>query len=125
MTKQEAFDKAWEFITAQGKPAMRGSGFGGSCMYRSEGLSCAVGCLIPDEMAERWDDAREAAIDRIALQFPEDYEERFGDLLPGFLREVQRAHDNAGTGPAAEDFVSNFQARMRSVAGLHDLQVPA
>lgn len=47
MTNQEAFDK----IVAR---LMDGTGRaldeGGECMYRApNGLSCAVGCLIPDE----------------------------------------------------------------------------
>lgn len=45
MNKQEIFDKVVRHLYAQGKPAMNGA----NCRYRSnDGLSCAVGCLIPD-----------------------------------------------------------------------------
>ncbi len=47
MNKQEIFDKVATHLFTQGKPAIEDQ----TCKYRdSEGNSCAVGCLIPDEM---------------------------------------------------------------------------
>ncbi len=45
MNKQEIFETVVRHLHAQGRPAMNGD----NCRYRSsDGLSCAVGCLIPD-----------------------------------------------------------------------------
>lgn len=48
MTAQEIFDTVLEHLREQGKAAATDDG---SCRYRGEGgTSCAVGCLIPDEL---------------------------------------------------------------------------
>jgi hypothetical protein len=47
MTDQEIFDKVSAHLLQQNKPAMEDD----SCRYRtSDGLSCAVGCLIAPEV---------------------------------------------------------------------------
>lgn len=47
MTQQEIFDKVVHHLFKQGKPATDL----GACRYRTQdGLSCAVGCLIPNEL---------------------------------------------------------------------------
>jgi hypothetical protein len=47
MTDQEIFDKVSTHLLQQNKPAMED----GRCRYRtSDGLSCAVGCLIAPEV---------------------------------------------------------------------------
>jgi len=46
LTNQEIFDKVAKHLLTQKEKSSRGS----SCLYRgSDGLKCAVGCLIPDE----------------------------------------------------------------------------
>ena len=53
MTMQEMFDKIWDYFIVQGKPA--GLDGNGACTYYgNEGANrCAVGCLLPDEVAKR------------------------------------------------------------------------
>jgi hypothetical protein len=47
LTNQQIFDRVATHLLRQGKRSMDSRG---DCLYRSpEGLSCAVGCLIPDE----------------------------------------------------------------------------
>lgn len=47
LTAQQIFDKVVNHLRTQGRAAHAPNGTG--CMYRNdEGLSCAVGCLIPD-----------------------------------------------------------------------------
>jgi len=44
---QEIFNKVSTHLLKQGRPARNSEGY---CRYRTaDGLSCAVGCLIPDE----------------------------------------------------------------------------
>jgi hypothetical protein len=48
MTKQEIFDTVALHLIKQGKQSADATG---DCFYRSpDGLKCAVGCLIPDEV---------------------------------------------------------------------------
>lgn len=47
-SKQEIFDYVVNHLYTQGKPA---KDFIGNCVYRNkQGLMCAVGCLIPDDV---------------------------------------------------------------------------
>lgn len=47
MTPQEIFDTVYKHLVTQGKRSHED----GYCKYRNpEGLKCAVGCLIPDDM---------------------------------------------------------------------------
>jgi hypothetical protein len=51
MTKQEIFDTVALHLIKQGKKSVNDIG---RCLYRSpEGLKCAIGCLIPDEVYQR------------------------------------------------------------------------
>jgi hypothetical protein len=50
MTNQEIFDKVARHLLTQGARSMGPNGTV-QCLYRgSDGLKCAVGCLIPDEL---------------------------------------------------------------------------
>ena len=47
MTDQQMFTKVARHLIKQGKKSIKD----GQCLYRGpEGTSCAIGCLIPDEM---------------------------------------------------------------------------
>lgn len=51
MTPQEIFDAVCDHLAKQKKRAAREHG---GCYYRTpDGLKCAVGCLIPDELYDR------------------------------------------------------------------------
>lgn len=51
LTKQEIFDKVWDYFVVQGKP--RSSDANGKCQYLTDdGCRCAVGVLMPDNVAE-------------------------------------------------------------------------
>lgn len=48
---QSLFDKSAFHLLTQGKPSMAVSGGSEQCKYRGpKGTSCAIGCLIPDEL---------------------------------------------------------------------------
>jgi len=51
MNNQQIFDHVKEFFLKQGKPSINiHAAGGGTCKYKtSDGLKCAVGCLIPDD----------------------------------------------------------------------------
>ncbi len=69
-----------------------------SCMYRSEsGLSCAVGCLIPDSKIKRLMEGRSAS--NLVGRFQELHEFILFDDVSinesiNFISSMQKIHDN-------------------------------
>lgn len=49
MTKQQIFDKIADHLLTQ-NAVCTGPADNSMCMYRLDGMSCAIGCLIPDEL---------------------------------------------------------------------------
>ena len=92
MTPQEIFDTVAEHLAKQGHPAL--SGYKGSCMYRNKnGESCAVGCLIPDEMYDPKMDEEDISIETLIHHEPEFlFPDYFKDNI-GLLSHLQIAHD--------------------------------
>lgn len=93
-TAQEVFDKVLNHLRKQGKAAVHS---GEGCAYRGEGgTSCAVGCLIPDEMYSPAMEGGSARTEKEA--FPELYAaiDALG-LRPhvGLLHALQREHDSS------------------------------
>ena len=68
-----------------------------ACFYSSvpNGVGCAIGCLIDEETARRWDDIG-GMIDEAALEDPDGYAKWFGpEVDVEFLCDVQFDHDDA------------------------------
>ena len=104
MTEQEIFDTVLAHLREQGEASTNRSG---ECRYRGEGgTSCAVGCLIPDEL---YDPMIEGLVleQIVADCVPDCYRSRAHELLPimdrirerlgaehlQLLEELQGAHD--------------------------------
>lgn len=104
MTPQEIFETAAQHLLGQNQRAVDPGTV--NCAYRtSNGLQCAVGCLIPDELYDRrmegW------GVVHIDGEMPSDgvvtlnrvLEEAFGRELDNtdkaVLRELQNIHDDA------------------------------
>ena len=102
MTHQEIFDKVATHLLTQKKQAVSDEGV---CLYRTpSGLSCAVGCLIPDDLytpaietgtpgnwhgGEERHAGKHLAVILEAAGFVE------GDMQ--LLRRLQTVHDNNAT----------------------------
>lgn len=88
MNNQEAFDKVAKHLLTQRAKAMKTPSI---CAYRAaDGKTCAVGCLIPDEL---YSPAMEGSgVGAVVRDFPE-----FGKFLEGvagtMLAELQSVHD--------------------------------
>lgn len=114
MTPQEIFNTAYTGIIAQGRQSLNKKG---DCRYRGpDGLKCAIGHLIDDATAEKWEG--------IAIS----YINKFG-TPPGWiaeniqlLRMIQDAHD-ADSEP--ETFIEEFTAWMEDIATQFNLEIPA
>ena len=97
MTDQEIFDKVATHLLTQGKRAghlMDDGEF--RCMYRGpEGTTCAIGCLIPDDLYSR--NMENNNIHALQDKFPEIanfFEMNSNITRVFFLNSLQRAHDN-------------------------------
>lgn len=105
-TPQEIFDRVVTHLRTQNRKSYSIDGDNAKCVYRSkEGYSCAVGCLIPDELYKPEmdgfdDEASDTSIDGLIKKnfvLP-DY---FKDNLM-LLSELQYVHDRTVT---TEDLV--------------------
>lgn len=89
MTNQEIFDKVSEFLIKQGKPCITDNG----CVYRGpDGLKCAVGCVLPDELYQPGMDSDDVDIRAIWWKYPE-VAEYFGRGKLPLLEALQQVHD--------------------------------
>jgi hypothetical protein len=91
MTEQETFDKVARHLLKQGKQAKACFGLLSAeprCAYRTpEGLTCAAGCLIPDELYDPQFEG--SAFSALAANEP-----RLAALAPVFLvAYLQTIHD--------------------------------
>lgn len=112
-TEQSAFNKVWRGMKKQGwKRSITAdtSIFGSPCRLRGdEGRKCAIGQLIPDKAYNR------GMEDIGILNLMEDVK-GIRNLGYSFLRDLQRAHDNADD--------SAVSLNLRQVAGNYKLVVP-
>jgi hypothetical protein len=114
MNNQEIFDTVARHLIKQGRPAKNELG---ECAYRTDGgLSCAVGCLIPDALY----DPRIEGTDVDAVL------RHAASMLPGvtrgnisLLRSLQITHD------AEWEDESELKANLLSVAFAHGLSAAA
>lgn len=97
LSNQEVFDKVAIHLLTQGqKSAILSKEEGGldSCLYHSaDGLKCAVGCLIPDNLYI--EDMEGRLIQDLFVQFPSIMEEIGLDKEThlGLLTSLQNIHD--------------------------------
>lgn len=94
MTTQQVFDTVIEHLIKQGKQAKASTGH---CSYRTtDGLKCAVGCLIPDELYNPILEGRSVeGIRSITLRqyiYPTLY--TFIDKNFDILQDLQSLHDS-------------------------------
>jgi len=114
---QEEFDAVCEHLVKQGQRAYDEEM--GACLYRApNGLQCAVGCRIPDEVYHP--DMEEKGVDNLLTYFK--------DVLPPEIKEyqymfesLQHVHD---TSTNWKD-IDTLKGKLRYVAGVYDLKAPA
>lgn len=119
MTPQEIFNKVWDHLNKQGRQAV--GKFGCGCHYRApDGAACAVGCLVDDETAKRWDDMTDDNTIRGVASRDQDTPDFVLDNLT-LLQDLQIAHDHAG---GATDWLTEWRDRMARIADRHSLTIP-
>lgn len=113
MNKQEVFNKVVTHLRKQKIPARSD----GNCVYRSaDGLMCAVGCLIPDNLYDPGIEGQVVA--GVIADFPKVAEslgiESMND--EDFLHQLQIVHD--------EFIVTRWEEQWKIVALQFNLQMP-
>lgn len=91
---QATFDRVVTHLAQQkrrSKVSSEEAAGSGMCRYRTGTLSCAVGCLIPDELYRVWlDDTDASAVDH---WFDEGVFTATHNRIPSLLSSLQSAHD--------------------------------
>jgi hypothetical protein len=119
MTKQEAFDKVWQWFVVEGHgPSVNDQG---SCMYRGiGGAKCAAGVLIPDDIYEPAMEGK--TIWRVVDMFKK-LVPLLGSGTP-FISDLQRVHDQSAMAYSSQEFSAAVTKRLRTIAKAHHLNVP-
>ena len=88
MSKQEIFNKVMTHLFTQGKPAKTRKG---DCRYRTKnGLKCAAGVLIPDEMYRT---TMEEKCIYDVCKYYSDVHRHLGEENIGLIASLQDLHD--------------------------------
>jgi hypothetical protein len=108
LTKQQVFDKVKKHLLTQNKRALDR---GGSCLYRAaEGLTCAAGCLISDDVYSHSLEGKSASSVAVARALEASGVSReYNDLVCS----LQCMHDI--------DAPENWPVTMKEIASHHGL----
>jgi hypothetical protein len=121
MTPQEIFTTAYLALLDQGEKSVDEFG---ACVYRSEVGACAIGHLIPDDVAEHWDSLRDSYFDSSIYSIVKARKgfgvKKWMEDNIELLSEIQSAHDKAD----ATDFVKSFREEMKQIADEFGLEIP-
>ena len=144
MTRQEAFNIAWDWFVVQGHgPSVKSvknldpvalandcESDEKFCAYRAaDGNRCAIGLLIPDDVYQTSMDGGPAVAGCGIVNLVKDYEPikaLFGDDLT-FYCALQVCHDDAGLSfrSISPSFAVAFRDNMLKLASQYKLTVPA
>lgn len=122
MTRQQIFNKSCAGLASQDFLVSFTSG--GFCVYRgSRKRRCAIGHLIDDKTARKWD--KVGNITRIASQHPEEFKSIFGGVSIRFLCRLQDCHDLAAYAGCSSEQSESMKHNLVMFAKRHKLKVPA
>lgn len=118
MTPQEIFNKSYLTVVEQGRPSVNKEGM---CAYRGKGgRKCAIGHLIDDATAKRWDKYETAGIHDVSRKAR--IKPDWLDSNLALLVSIQRAHDIAFW--KGEGFLEEYKQSMSYIAKKYRLTVP-
>lgn len=93
MTTQEAYEKMREWLGRPGAEKCYVDDMNGwNCLYlRDDGNRCAIGCLLPDDLAQKLAETNESVSGLIAENA--EVRELFKGVSEAFLSDAQQLHD--------------------------------
>lgn len=116
-SSQEIFNLVVEHLFSQGRPAYDGNR---GCMYRThDGLRCAVGVLIPDDL---YDPAFETNEVRVVIQELFDTDLADWREHKDLLIALQLAHDSCLRDPDRTFNTTDLAIRLRNTAARFSLE---
>lgn len=116
MDKQEMFNIAVTKVWEQGKPAMDANGT--CCYHDGFGNRCAVGWLLPEDIAQTYSGA--GAVYSLLEKTREGDIPEFIRYNSDFLLDLQRVHDNS----EPKTFKIDFKRRAEQFARKFNLTMP-
>ena len=119
-TSQEAFNNVWQHFVVEQHPRAV-SHAAQRCSYRThDNLNgCAIGCQLPDELADGLDSLPQVGITRVLEKRPA-VAEYFKGVDPRLLSELQSAHDQG----SPWTFRPYIKKRLEQLAKNFNLTVP-
>jgi hypothetical protein len=126
---QTIFNHVWHHFVTAGNPPSIKSHDDYQCVY--SGTGCAVGCLLPRRVANRWDTFEDTSITAIVDHHYRSFTKYFGtdESIEYFLIDLQHIHDDyvrpytkASNGFAS--FTDYMTAKLTDVAADYGLEVP-
>ena len=118
-SEQEIFNLVVEHLFKQGRPAYDGNR---GCMYRThDGLRCAVGVLIPDDL---YDPAFETIEAAIVIQELFDADLADWREHEDLLKKLQLIHDGCLRDPDGAFNTTDLAVRLRDIAKDFSLEYP-
>jgi len=118
MDTQQAFEMAVKHLRKQGCHSQRVGRFElegtATCMYRMNGLKCAVGALIPDEMYQ--ESFEGIGIGALINDFA-DLNNLFKKVDLKLLEDLQHVHDNCG--------VTDWEKEWKELSEVYGLTMPS
>jgi hypothetical protein len=122
-TMQQEFDDVVTHLFTQGRPAKDGR----ACLYRTPtGLSCAVGCRIPDEMYDLAMDHGSYNGDTGLTNLLAHFREKLPKEIyayRGMFNDLQEIHDFASVDGEGKFYLDNLARRLAEVARKRGLTI--
>jgi hypothetical protein len=120
MTPQEVVDFVVPKLVKQGLKSTRGGAY---CSYRSPSGACAIGHLIDDETAAKWDTYSSPDIRSLSnAGLTSDYGYGWMNEHVDFLSDLQLTHDQAD--PSPKRFVADFLRQIKILCEEYCLKFP-
>ncbi len=93
MNNQEAFNNTWRFHVVEGNPLGYDEDQSGCVYINEDGLRCAIGCQLPDRLAEKAQRIGNPSVYSVIAEVQE-IRDLFADSSTSFLTTLQNTHDS-------------------------------
>lgn len=116
-TMQQEFDIIVKHLYKQGRPSRNSAGI--ACKYRNEeGLSCAVGCRIPNSRYNK--NMENLNSQSMVVKFGHRLRKELSTYT-GFYLHMQRLHDSVHTNPDGTFELNKLESRLKDAAKVFNL----
>jgi len=125
---QTVFNHVWRhFVTLANPPSVKNED-DYQCLY--SGTGCAVGCLLPRRVANRWDTFGDTSITAIADYHHRSFTRYFAEELEYLLVDLQHIHDDYRRPHSRliqnyATFSDYMREKLTGIAAEYGLEVPS